>query len=77
MQNECDDMKYENLEKEEDGKGDIKTFNFGMRGSKAERSLSSVKYNKKKAKIVKMKKKINSKLKLQFLKNYGFVIEDN
>lgn len=53
----------------------IKTLNFGVKGSRAEKKLTSKKY--KKAKVVKAKKKIDPKLKKELLKNYGFFIEDN
>jgi hypothetical protein len=55
----------------------IKTLNFGVKGSRAEKDLATMKYDKKKAKVVKTKKKINPRLKKELLKNYGFVIKDN
>ena len=57
--------------------GEIKNLNLGIRGSKAERDLATLKYDKKKVKVVKTKKKINSRLKKELLKNYGFIIKDN
>ena len=58
-------------------KGNIKALRFGVKGSKAEKNLSELKYNKKKTKVVKSKKKIDAKLKMQLLKNYGFVVDEN
>lgn len=72
MENECEKIECESLEK-----GEIKTLNFGVKGSRAEKDLATVKYDKRKVKVVKAKKKINPRLKKELLKNYGFVIEDN
>ena len=67
----------EEIENEEMRDVDIKTLNFGVKGSRAEKDLATIKYDKKKAKVVKTKKKINPRLKKELLKNYGFVIKDN
>lgn len=65
-------MENENVDNE-----NIKTLNFGVRGSRAEKDLATMKYDKKKAKVVKTKRKINPRLKKELLKNYGFVVKDN
>ena len=65
-------MENKNVENES-----IKTLNFGVKGSKAEKDLATMKYDKKKAKVVKTKKKVDPRLKKELLKNYGFVVKDN
>lgn len=65
------------MENEKMENGNIKILNFGVKGSRAEKDLATMKYDKKKAKVVKTKRKINPRLKKELLKNYGFVIKDN
>ena len=59
--------------------GQVKALHFGVRGPKAEKDLVSTKAKKyrNRAKVVKSKKKISHRLKMQLLKNHGFYVKDN
>ncbi|MBN2252141.1 MAG: hypothetical protein JW701_00480 [Kosmotogaceae bacterium] len=72
MSKECDSVKIET-------EGKVKALHFGVRGPKAERDFDSAKSEryKKRAKVVKSKKKISHRLKMQLLKNHGFHVKDN
>jgi hypothetical protein len=65
------------MENENIKDANIKALGFGVKGSRAEKDLATMKYDKKKAKVVKTKKKIDPRLKKELLKNYGFVVKDN